>query len=388
MIAPHGGYLAFITSPDPGGMRGLKLSIYNVAALKVEKVIPLTSAKTDPGVNAGPGDNAFEAVRSITDFDSLAWSPDGRRLAFIGVQDGPSSDLYLYSLDTQKVTRLTEGPTQGFSPTWSPDGKFIVQFGANAFGTGAGISVVGVWATHADNTGSIELYKPKANGEMGLGWADANTFLVYSFSPLCRYFNLRAVSLQPVKVTTVFAGCFNSAAFDPTSGNVILGITQGQADLCNCSPTKTGSGFYMLGLNGSLKQLNSADIPVVGWLKNAGAAWGYAENKGALAFTLAGKALALPSGLPSSEPLVGIGGKAWAWTAGQIDLQPGLWIGSPDSGIQKVSDLPISTAVWNAEGTALIFLNNAKLYVATAPAFKPLFLANTSSAYQLEWVSP
>jgi hypothetical protein len=387
MIAPRGGHVAFITSPDLDELRGLKLIVYNVVGMNVEKIIPLTSPKTEPGANAMPGDPAVEAIRSITAAPGLAWSPDGRQIAFIGVIDGPSSDLYLYSLDTQKITRLTDGPSQGFGPSWSPDGKYIVQFGATVFGTGAGFTMAGVWATQADNGVSVELYKPKSSGEIGLGWADANTYLVYSFGAGCGHYNLRAVGIQPLKVTTLFAGCFDNAAFDPASGSAILGISQGQADICNCAPTKTNAGLYLVSPNGSLKQFAAGDISNTAWLKNAGAAWGLG-NKGPLMFTLDGKAVALPSGVPASPPLVAAGGKLWAWTGGEAGKQPGVWIGPPGGNAPKVFDLSVSDAAWDKFNTTLIFLSGNKLYAAVPPAYKPIVLLNTNPAQQIDWVTP
>lgn len=388
MIAPKGGHVAFITSPDPDNMRGLKLVIYDVVGKKAEKIIPLTTAKTEPGPNAMPGDNALNAVMSITVAPGLAWSPDGRQIAFIGVIDGPSSDLYLYSLDTQKVTRLTDGPSQGFGPSWSPDGKYIVQFGATSFGTGAGFTMAGAWATRADNGTSIELYKPKSSGEIGLGWADANTYLVYSFSPICGHYNLRAVGIQPLKVTTLFAGCFTDADFSPTTGTTLLGISQGLADMCNCAPAKTNAGFYLLQLNGSLKQFNPGDVSNVTWLKNGGAAWGLLDGKGPLLFNQTGQAMTLPAGLPASPPIVSADGKLWAWTAGAGSKQPGVWIGSPEGGAPKVSDLPVSSAAWDKFNTTLLFVSGSKLYAAAPPTYKPVLLVNTNSAQQIGWVTP
>ncbi len=277
MISPSGGYVAFITSPAQDGMHQLKLTIYNLPIRNVVTEIALTSPQTEPGPDAGPGDPSFEALRSITDFTSLAWSPDGRQLAFIGFMDGPSSDLYLYTLDTGKTTRLTDGPSQAFEPTWSPDGKYIVQFGADSFGTGAGYAMTGVWATSPDSGTSIELYTPSSSGEIGLGWASANTFLVYSFSPACGEYGLRAVDIQPLKVRTVFDGCFNAIDFDPAAGNVILGIAQDTADNCSCGD-KVDSGLYLVKMDGSYQRLDPANFYQAMWIDNTSVAWGMTDK--------------------------------------------------------------------------------------------------------------
>jgi hypothetical protein len=279
------------------------------------------------------------------------------------------------------VTRLTDGPSQAYAPTWSPDGKVIIQFGASGFGTGAGIAMLGAWATQADSGTSIELYKPKSSGEIGLGWADANTFLVYSFSPACGLYNLRAVNIQPLKVTQLFSGCFGAADFDAASGNIVLGITQAQTNLCSCG-TKVNGGLYLLKLDGSLKRLDANDMGAVAYLNTMGVIWG-AGDKGALAFTPAGKNVALPGGVPKSEPLAAPGGKAWAWR----DVA-GLWIGSPGADAPKVSDLGVSAWAWNANGTALLFLNKDRLYAASAPAYQPVALGSTSAASVIGWAAP
>jgi hypothetical protein len=386
MIAPKGSLLAFVTATDPGKLSGLKLNIYNLAAQKLEKTIALTSPKTEPGIANMPGDAVFEAARSIIEFDSLAWSPDGRKLAFIGVQDGPSSDLYVYSLDTQKVTRLTDGPSQGFAPSWSPDGKYIVQFGATTFGTGAGISMAGAWATPADGGASISLFPISgSSGETTLGWANANTALIYSWNPICGSNNLRAVSLQPLKVTAVVAGCFNDAAFDPASGSIVVGITQ---DLANFSGSgkKVDSGLYLGKLDGGLKRLNTGDFDAVAYLSNAGAVWGHMINQNSIAYSLAGKAMSLPSGMSVVAPQVAAGGKAWAWTAGTVEKKPGVWIGAPDGSVGKISDLPVSAAIWSKDGSALLFLSGTKLYAAAGPDYQAVALGATSTAHALAWV--
>jgi serine/threonine-protein kinase len=51
-------------------------------------------------------------------------SPDGRRLAMF-INNGPTSDLWVYDIDKTTKTRLTSGLT-GLDAVWSHDGQFIV----------------------------------------------------------------------------------------------------------------------------------------------------------------------------------------------------------------------------------------------------------------------
>jgi TolB protein len=71
-------------------------------------------------------------VKRLTDNDapdfSPAWSPDGRRIAFISWRDG-NQDIYVFSLDDPRDAasfNLTNTPTRNEDyPVWSPDGKLL-----------------------------------------------------------------------------------------------------------------------------------------------------------------------------------------------------------------------------------------------------------------------
>ncbi len=72
-------------------------------------------------------------VRRITDeiwVEYPAWSPDGRKIAFMAQEPGasgldPDYNIYVMNADGSGITKLTDGPgTEGF-PDWSPDGTQI-----------------------------------------------------------------------------------------------------------------------------------------------------------------------------------------------------------------------------------------------------------------------
>ncbi len=56
---------------------------------------------------------------------SPAWSPDGRRLAMTLSKDG-SPDIYVLELASKRLTRLTRHYAIDTEPAWSPDGRHIV----------------------------------------------------------------------------------------------------------------------------------------------------------------------------------------------------------------------------------------------------------------------
>lgn len=61
-----------------------------------------------PGINGAP-----------------AWSPDGQKLALTLSKDG-NPDIYVLNLSTRSLTKLTQSYSIDTEPTWSPDGSQIV----------------------------------------------------------------------------------------------------------------------------------------------------------------------------------------------------------------------------------------------------------------------
>jgi TolB protein len=60
------------------------------------------------------------------------WSPDGRRIAFVGrIED--NRDIYVMNLDGSGLANLTNHPANDWTPAWSPNGRQIV-FSSNRLG--------------------------------------------------------------------------------------------------------------------------------------------------------------------------------------------------------------------------------------------------------------
>ena len=77
------------------------------------------------------------ALRRLTDNPAddrePAWSPDGKRIAFVSDRDGKFKPMiYVMNADGTGQTRLPSSP-QNFLPVWSPDGKHIA-FASNRAG--------------------------------------------------------------------------------------------------------------------------------------------------------------------------------------------------------------------------------------------------------------
>ncbi|HSM05491.1 MAG TPA: hypothetical protein VK858_12815 [Longimicrobiales bacterium] len=65
---------------------------------------------------------AFEGIGSV---NHPSWSPDGRYIAFSGTI-GSISDLFVYDLEAEEITQLTNDKHSDLQPDWSPDGSTLV----------------------------------------------------------------------------------------------------------------------------------------------------------------------------------------------------------------------------------------------------------------------
>jgi Tol biopolymer transport system component len=67
------------------------------------------------------------------------WSPDGKRIAFMGQGPGKPWKIYIISADGGSPQQAMPGERNEADPTWSPDGNALVfgDLGSAAFGPGA-----------------------------------------------------------------------------------------------------------------------------------------------------------------------------------------------------------------------------------------------------------
>jgi TolB protein len=68
------------------------------------------------------GENAQPALRSNESIISLAWSPDGNRLAYVSFETGKAV-VYVHELATGKRSVVANYRGSNSSPAWSPDGN-------------------------------------------------------------------------------------------------------------------------------------------------------------------------------------------------------------------------------------------------------------------------
>jgi TolB protein len=71
------------------------------------------------------GDHIRELINGKStprDVQTPAWSPDGRKLAFVSQRDG-NAEIYVMSADGSEQQNLTRQPASDSHPSWSPNGR-------------------------------------------------------------------------------------------------------------------------------------------------------------------------------------------------------------------------------------------------------------------------
>ena len=71
------------------------------------------------------GSNQVRLTSSLTVDFLLTWSPDGRFIAFVSDRDG-NNEIYVMKADGSDQTRITNNDASDFYPRWSPDGQRIL----------------------------------------------------------------------------------------------------------------------------------------------------------------------------------------------------------------------------------------------------------------------
>ena len=303
-----------------------------------------------------------QALRALVDVPSYAWSNDGSMLAFFGIIDGPTSDLYVYSPAKDSTTRLTSGPSQGFRPFWSPDDKYIVHTGASSFGTGAGYSIKGVWAAKADGSEVISIDLPGTSGdEVFIGWRDNVTFLSYTWNALYGPHNLRFTNLLTGAVEVIWEYSFTYAVFGSQDNpSVLVAIDkyssednpEGLRGLYQFSPPDYEPEF-VLGTDPNRISWCNAGFFVVKTMD------GYIEVRGTDRmgpYPYEGNAVYSDEGFP-------------LWYS-----PDGLWVNVTGTA-KKITSDSVKIAVWGADSQSIIFAARDILYVAAAPDWEPVIAA-------------
>jgi len=251
-VSPDGHWLVFHTGsggsygemPQPG-TSDLTLNLLDLETGEEQVVTPLLSKDYpnnfikaagnlhDPDITAQSLYDAF--ISGIT--EAVAWSPNGKYLAFAGQMDGLSSDLYVYDVKEKTIKRLSSGDQELQWIQWSPDGKQILH--SSVFSVGMGMTF-DIYAATLDDTSIPYLSTNILYGGIE-NWLNSHQYFENDGENGPGEYGLRLVDIATGKITKLWDGSFLSYGFEPNGKWLVVNAVS--PDISPTSDTGADSSF-------------------------------------------------------------------------------------------------------------------------------------------------
>ncbi len=174
-----------------------------------------TYRKGKPDIYVQTGDEARPLVQKGQMATGIAFSPDGKRIAFALAQ-GESAQIWVANADGSDAKRLTDTPYGiNTSPTWSPDGKRIA-FVSNRGGSPQ------IYVMNADGSGPRRLTF-QGNYNQTPDWSPRGDLIAFTARDERNAFDLFTVNVDTGKIARLTQDQANNEepSFSP-NGRLIL----------------------------------------------------------------------------------------------------------------------------------------------------------------------
>jgi Tol biopolymer transport system component len=123
------------------------------------------------------GTDQRRLTRTHWDEGRLAWSPDGTKIAFSGTGAGKLRDVYVMNADGTQPRQLTATATaEEWDPLWSPDGRQIAYLQDSDLDSDPGARI---YVMNADGSGGHMLWTVRAVG-IAPSWSPDGRKLVFT----------------------------------------------------------------------------------------------------------------------------------------------------------------------------------------------------------------
>ena len=200
-------------------------------------------------VNSATGESRNIAV---VDAVQASWSPDGKRIAYWGVNDTAQRDIWTVAVTGGPPVQVTDDPFIDWDPLWSPDGDYL-YFISNRKG------VMSLWRVAIDQSsgrtrGEAESVPTPASNTQHVSFSSDGKRLAYVGASYTQ--NIKKLNFDPAaeKIMGSAAVVINS------SGEMTSAAISPDGQVLACQSVGVQPDIFSLKLGGSiLNQLTSDD---------------------------------------------------------------------------------------------------------------------------------
>ena len=311
-------------------------------------------------------------------FQQLAWSPNGRCLAYAAIGEGFSPDLYLYDSSGGSTRQMTDGPSYIGKIFWSPDGRWILFESIPPFEEGASEYQEALWAIALDGIRARKLYVSELLGPgQGIaGWLDSERFISHDGVWEIDFLgHARLVNLGSGEVKTLLPGEFRHLTFDPNTGAVIVFL-----------PGEDGGWFHFTTQDLTLRPMQQV-FGSINWdadLQMFVASDRRCESgeKGIWTVTSSGESRCLPRQpeiypSPDGRWQVVVEGEIWLQAAG-------------GETVRRLDEVETGQVIWRPDSEGFFLATDRTLYHVPLPDLSMEIVDNQirSSSIPLQWFDP
>ena len=290
----------------------------------------------------------------------MAWSPNGRYLAFAAALEGQSSDLYLYDAEAGNVLRLTSGPGSVSQIWWSPDGKWIIMGELHESNYPFTTSV---WAVSAADNEMRQLYSLEDGYPQGvLGWLDNRKFIVFAGTSLndpldLPAHNLTLVDIDTDQITHLYNGSFFNAELAMAPQIIaVRAYTSEQEGF-------KGDGMYLVSVSDRVLRFVNSDLYHLNWDENLKLfitdRTCEDDPNGLLAFNDKVEWQCVHPSLHNSYA-----SPDGQW---QVSIQDGTWLIANGGQPIQIAQGNAVQVIWSPDSQGFFFLENQILYYVSLP---------------------
>jgi hypothetical protein len=378
--APQGGRVALLEIEDRFEFSNPLLKLITLPEGTIQTIAALMPEDFDySALDSDDQMTAEQVYAAVGVWNTLAWSSDGTMLAFNAAIDGPSADLYVYSILDGSIIRLTDGPSQSADLIWSPDDAFILHSAAEKLNygySGAGYDMLHVWAARPDGSGVEKVFDHEFYGyERVLGWLDDTRYLGDSEEVFCGHFDLREIDIFEGVVRSLHAGHYAFRAYAPSHARTLLAIPTDLRDTFQCD-MEFDPGVYLLD-NQSGQAAVIADIPVdevdnLIWDSSA-SLFIVVTSEALYTVDPAGTVMThrTPPDMWDDDPVVDPGGSMWALNS---TYEGTLAVGTRSGDYIELDVEGAHNPIWSPDSQWLLFFADFSLLIAPAPDFEPILV--------------